>query len=639
MKYRPNKLQWLRATAVALMAAGAVSVTQAQPTTNLVIAQFDTSTDPFSQLYIWWGGPVITQAWDGTQNNPTTLGPNHAGSGSLKITADWTAVNTTGGPQPQIMFLNALSGTEWNQSVTASGYYYDLNFDIMFDPASAKTANGDFGHLTAFVTDAGWNRIQVWDSPAFTNSGWTHVHGYIDPAAAGADTITGFCLNWPWQTAGTAGAISGVQTVWLDNIILNTNLTKPLNPPTLTLNPAPPAVPGLNISSSGAAQYDRNSIATVNDQAWLSNPNPVTYSLTIAKYPDTNYTSYQTHIFLVPNPGTEASPDWNEPNLVFLDIENQANGTAIGYFRYKTNEPGGNTMVYGPGTLGSVTNSNGALGTWTMTWQNDTNVTITAPGGATLTTNITADAASLFGSTLVAYFGAQPNSTADIGQKIVLSNVKITGSANPINDSFPGPTLDTNTWVVRASQPNNVFIPSGTDAFIASWTLPDLHFNLQIAPSVTGPWTDLGLTNTSTIGAIKSVAIPKSALPAGNTAYFRMVKPVATKLQVLLPGETAAPNTPTGKTGTPTPATIGAAFNITVNAVDNNWNVVNYATDTITITSSDPQAFIPLDAPLVGGTAVFNITLNTAGSATITATDVTDSTIKASTSSSVTVSP
>jgi hypothetical protein len=639
MKYRPNTLQWLRATTVALIAAGAVSLTQAQPTTNLVIAQFDTSTDPFSSLYVWWGGPVFSQSWDGTQNNPTTLAPNHPGSGSLKFTADWTAVNTSGGPQPQIMLWNAFSGIEWNQNITASGFYYDLNFDIMFDPASAKTANGDFGHLQAFVTDAGFNRIQVWDSPAFTNSGWTHVHAYIDPAAAGADTITGFCLYWPWQTAGTSGAISGLQTVWLDNIILNTNLSKPLNPPTLTLKPAPPAVPGLNISSVGAAQYDRNSIATVKDQSWVGNPNPVTYSLTITKYPGTNYTGYQTHIFLVPNPGNETAPDWNEPNLIFLDIENQANGTAIGYFRYKTNEPGGNNMVYGPGTLGSVTNSNGALGTWTMTWQNDTNVTISAPGGATFSTNITADAASLFGTPLTAYFGAQPNSTADIGQSIVLSNVKITGSANPLNDNFPPPTLNTNNWVLRASQPNNVFIPSGNDAYIASWTLPDLHFNLQIAPTVKGPWTDLGLTNTATIGAIKSVAIPTSSLPAGNMAYFRMVKRVATKLQVLLPGETAAPDTPTGKTGTPTPQKVGVAFDITVNAVDANWHVVNYVTDTVTITSPDTQAFLPPDAALVNGTGTFNITLNTAGSTTITATDVTDPTKTASTSASVTVSP
>ena len=632
-------LQRLRAATVALVAAGSVSLSQAQPSTNLVIAQFDTVNDPFSQLYVWWGGPIFSQEWDGTQNNPTTLAPNNPGSGSLKFTADWSGVNTTGGPQPQIMLWNAFSGTEWNQSVTASGYYYDVNFDIMIDPASAKTANGDFGHLQAFVTDSGFNRIQVWDSPAFTNSGWTHVHAYIDPTSAGADTITGFCLYWPWQTAGTAGALSGVQTVWLDNIVLNTNLTKPLNPPTLTLKPSPPPVPGLNITSIGAAQYDRNSIATVADQSWLGNPNPVTYSLTLTKYPDTNYPSYQTHIFLASSSGNETAPDWNEPNIIFLDIQNHADGTATGTFRYKTNEPGANTFLYSGGTLGAVTSTNGPLGTWSMSWNNDTNVTITAPTGATFSTNITSEVAGMFPGPVTAYFGAQPNTTAEIGQGIVLSNVKTTGTLNPINENFVAPTLDANTWVLRASQPNDVFIPTSANAYIASWTLPDLHFNLQIAPSVSGPWSDLNLTNTSTIGPVKSVPIPKSALPAGNSAFFRMFKPVATKLQVLLPGETAAPGTSTGKTGTPTAQTVGVPLDITVNAVDANWNLVNYVTDSVSITSSDTQAFLPADAPLVKGTGTFNITLNSAGTATITAADGTDPSKLASTSASVSVSP
>jgi hypothetical protein len=274
-----------------------------------------------------------------------------------------------------------------------------------------------------------------------------------------------------------------------------------------------------------------------------------------------------------------------------------------------------------------------------MSWNNDTNVTITAPTGATFSTNITSEVAGMFPGPVTAYFGAQPNTTAEIGQGIVLSNVKTTGTLNPINENFVAPTLDANTWVLRASQPNDVFIPTSANAYIASWTLPDLHFNLQIAPSVSGPWSDLNLTNTSTIGPVKSVPIPKSALPAGNSAFFRMFKPVATKLQVLLPGETAAPGTSTGKTGTPTAQTVGVPLDITVNAVDANWNLVNYVTDSVSITSSDTQAFLPADAPLVKGTGTFNITLNSAGTATITAADVTDPSKLASTSASVSVSP
>ena len=65
-----------------------------------------------------------------------------------------------------------------------------------------------------------------------------------------------------------------------------------------------------------------------------------------------------------------------------------------------------------------------------------------------------------------------------------------------------------------------------------------------------------------------------------------------TKLQILLPGETAAPGTASGKTGAPSAQTAGGAFNVTVNAVDANWNPVT-STDTVGITSTDANATLP----------------------------------------------
>src|SRR5439155_12617879 len=72
---------------------------------------------------------------------------------------------------------------------------------------------------------------------------------------------------------------------------------------------------------------------------------------------------------------------------------------------------------------------------------------------------------------------------------------------------------------------------------------------------------------------------------------------VATKLQVLLPGETAAPGTPTGKTDTPLAQTAGAAIanGIIVNAVDANWNVAGPATNNVTITTTDSNASVADD--------------------------------------------
>ena len=92
-----------------------------------------------------------------------------------------------------------------------------------------------------------------------------------------------------------------------------------------------------------------------------------------------------------------------------------------------------------------------------------------------------------------------------------------------------------------------------------------------------------------------------------------------------MPGEVATPGVPPGKAGTPDVQAVGIAFNVTVNAVDANWNPAPYATDldTINITSSDGSATLPAGASLIGGTGTFSVTFNAANTWTVTATDAT----------------
>src|SRR5439155_237099 len=73
------------------------------------------------------------------------------------------------------------------------------------------------------------------------------------------------------------------------------------------------------------------------------------------------------------------------------------------------------------------------------------------------------------------------------------------------------------------------------------------------------------------------------------------------KLQLLLPGEIAAPGTATGKTGTPNPQTAGTAFNVTIRAVDANWNLVTTVTDTTSLNSTDPNTTMPANGALSSG--------------------------------------
>src|SRR5207247_4846541 len=110
-------------------------------------------------------------------------------------------------------------------------------------------------------------------------------------------------------------------------------------------------------------------------------------------------------------------------------------------------------------------------------------------------------------------------------------------------------------------------------------------------------------TTTTTVVGTYPISISAGTLSAGNYDFtfvdgvLTVTAGTATKLQVLLPGETAAPGTPTGKTGTPLDQTAGTAIanGIVVNAVDANWNLVSSAVPNVTLTTTDGNASIADD--------------------------------------------
>src|SRR5262249_13002323 len=133
---------------------------------------------------------------------------------------------------------------------------------------------------------------------------------------------------------------------------------------------------------------------------------------------------------------------------------------------------------------------------------------------------------------------------------------------------------------------------------------------------------------------------------ANTSPSFTVNAGAVVMLQILLPGETAAPGTATGKTGAPTGQTTAnpLANAIVVNAVDANWNAVASATPNVTITSSDSNASITDDngatagnLTLLSGTRTLSsFTFKTAGTRTVTASDAVG-TLTANTSASVAV--
>jgi hypothetical protein len=187
--------------------------------------------------------------------------------------------------------------------------------------------------------------------------------------------------------------------------------------------------------------------------------------------------------------------------------------------------------------------------------------------------------------------------------------------------------LDVN-WNVVSSAPTNTISITATDpndTNPANNSLASGTRNFTVTFKTAGSWT---VTANNVTDATKTA----STTPAitANAGPF-------SKLQILVPGEAAAPGTATGKTGTPVTQVASAPFSVTVNAVDANWNLVNNVSDTVGITSSDSNALLPAAAALVSGTQTFSVTLKTAGTQTMAASDITDGTKTANTSSSIAV--
>src|SRR5262249_22085397 len=147
-------------------------------------------------------------------------------------------------------------------------------------------------------------------------------------------------------------------------------------------------------------------------------------------------------------------------------------------------------------------------------------------------------------------------------------------------------------------------VPSATVTF----TAPGSGARGTFAGGVNTAMTDAGGLATSAAFTANNLAgsytVVGTAPMVVSTANFSLTNTagIATQLQILVAGETAAPGTATGKTGTPNIQYVNGAFYATVNAVDQYFNVVSTVTDTVAITSNDPKTMLPAAAALANGT-------------------------------------
>src|SRR5439155_321217 len=262
-------------------------------------------------------------------------------------------------------------------------------------------------------------------------------------------------------------------------------------------------------------------------------------------------------------------------------------------------------------------------------------------GGATLVGVVSGDTVT---PNTVSTTGAFADKNVGTGKTVNVSGVALSG-ADATNYSVTQPTTTANitkaTLTVMADNKTRTASASNP-ALTASYT--NFVGGETLATSgVTGS-PALSTTTTNVVGAYP-ISISAGTLSAGNYGFtfvdgvLTVTADAATKLLVLLPGETAAPGTATGKTGTPSAQATTTDVNVTVNAVDANWNAVNTVSDLIDISSSDATAILPSDATLLSGTAGFTLSFGTSGNYTVTASDLSDGSKTASTSPAITVSP
>lgn len=483
--------------------------TQPTPTVDVFVNKFDDSseTDPWHFDY---GSPDIITL---TQFSTDDANGN-ADSGSLEIQAGY------GPNSPQAAFTANLPAP-----VDATTYL-SLEFDVKVDPASALDSGGNAAYFQLALrvgANFSYNKQFADNVTILTeNNGWRHV--VVSPLTGSVDDIHGITLD-PYD--GNYTAFNGPTIMRIDNL----KFTKPLvvtppPPPTVSLRPA---LAGLNLIPAGT--FNRESIATHGDNlGWVGSANQVTYAVTIGAYPGAAQSGFQTHIFLDPNEnGPDTYADYNRPNIIFLDIQNQADGTVFAAFRYKTNEPQHNTFLYSAGTLGGVSCPS-AIGTWSMTFDHNTNVMLRAPNGLTFRTNLPPAAAALFSGPINVSLGAQANNNASVGATAVVTRLQIVrGDTTLLDDQFNRDTeLDTSLWQVAAVDPASVVFASPDSLYWLAWTLPDAGFKLQSATGLApaDAWVDSTLTGV-TYALTKRVLLHTADLPDTGKGYFRLWQPDA----------------------------------------------------------------------------------------------------------------
>jgi len=650
----------LVAAAAGLFLAASAGVVSAQAVPTMWIATFDNDISAVGAI----GGnesALTTIAWDGAMDAPG--GPNTP-SGSLYATIKWPVIQTPSSWTWQEVQLPI--GVAWPGTDIST--WVDVEMDIKVDLTnSCPDMDGNFGNFyfvgQSWSDSPGWNQFAGTTISTNAGTGWQHIKTSLAslPSPWVLNQLV-LDINSQRSTNSTLG-----MSYWIDNVKIT---AQPLPLPELNdLQSATP--PGLTLIPATSGEYQRvmvypNEANLGTDLGWYNHAttgNPVSYSFTLSHFPPQG--NYQAQLFLIPNATmaygvNDTAVDWNCTNDFILNISANNNSPALATswnvsISVKTNLAGANPNL----TITNFAYPQLPNGTWTLTFTDNSHFTLMPPnptnavsGEIDPATLALVTGAAAGNTALTPYFGTLNASLTNIGVPCVYSALSIQGTSTNLSDNFASGVFNTSIWSKLSDEPADILVTTSDLLGYLSWNTPnDQGFQtVAVASSLAGPWTGIsGSTNWFAVspptGLLRETLLSKAAVHAAlngaetNAAFFRLAKFGATRLQVLLPGESNAPGTPTGKSGSPDPETQWVPFDITVNAVDNQFNLISSVTDTVTFTSNDPAAGLPLDTPLVGGTLTLpgGAYFGTLGTWTITATDTATIAIAPGTSTAVTI--
>ncbi len=305
-----------------------------------------------------------------------------------------------------------------------------------------------------------------------------------------------------------------------------------------------------------------------------------------------------------------------------------------------------------------------------------TTSTSTPTAGTAFSVTVTAENAA--GQTLTTYTGTVHFTTSDTGAGIVLpANYTFTTADNGSHTFTNGVTLVTaGSQTVTATDTSNSAITGQATVTVGAAAASTLTLSAPSSSSQNGPFTvtvtatdpygNLATGYVGTVSFTTSDTGPGVVLPGnytfgladkGSHTFTNGVTLVTLGNQTVTVTDTVEPTLTSTATvnvqsplsathlsvSAPTVATAGAAFSITVTALNANNNTATGYLGTIHFTTSDQGAgaLVPADytfTPADHGTHTFTngVTLVTAGSQTLTATDTSNSTINGAATVSVT---